>query len=208
MTGLVKPVAAAGYSSVVLDIVALVLAAWNLCDGTANENPPEVDQQDWDRLSAALDKLDLLPPVPGVISGPGARVEHFLLNTTLSHLQAAEAEAEMGCDPDGCKAHIEAFSARAEAAEAEVSKLKAQVEWQPIETAPRDGRAILIAAYGAVHIVRWAHSMRSRRSARSFPWLADEGGNAWRDDVPTHWRPLPAPPSQARALSDEVNDGQ
>lgn len=64
---------------VTADIVALVRAAWNLCDGTANENPPEVDQDDWDTLSAALYKLDRLPAPKGVIAGPGAKVEYFLL---------------------------------------------------------------------------------------------------------------------------------
>lgn len=64
------------------EIIAIVSnlarAAWNLCDGTANENPPEVDQRDWNRLSEALDRIDALPPVPGVIAGPGAKIEHAL----------------------------------------------------------------------------------------------------------------------------------
>lgn len=64
-----------------IDIVSnLARAAWNLCDGTANENPPEVDQQDWDRLSAALDRIEALPPVPGVVAGPGAKIEYALLS--------------------------------------------------------------------------------------------------------------------------------
>ncbi|HWU19341.1 MAG TPA: hypothetical protein VN155_16795 [Devosia sp.] len=75
------------------DIRDLIRVAWVLCDNTANENPPEVDQQDWDALSKALDKLDQLPTPPDVIAGPAAKVEYAL--RALSSNSEGEAVAQM-----------------------------------------------------------------------------------------------------------------
>lgn len=70
-------------------------------------------------------------------------------------------------------------------------------QWQPIETAPRDGTVVL--AYNA----RGARSGHRHFFAFSDPapegqcWAAEAG---WREpgrdwpSYPTHWMPLPAPP--------------
>lgn len=42
-------------------LLALGRAAWSLLDNTANSDPPEVEQADWDKLSAAMMRLDELP---------------------------------------------------------------------------------------------------------------------------------------------------
>jgi len=99
-----------------------------------------------------------------------------------------------------------ASNARADAAEAEVSKLKAQVDWQPIETAPKDGD-FLVWANG------WPHPHMARRTPDGHRILTSlMGMTCWPTagiGLPaTHWRSISTPPSQARALSDEVNDGQ
>ena len=82
------------------------------------------------------------------------------------------------------------------------------MEWQPIETAPRDGTAVL------VHRIIWP-GLPSGRSEECngyntyvAAWWAEEcEGGAWvcyMDAVydplcpidPTHWMPLPAAPSE------------
>jgi len=94
------------------------------------------------------------------------------------------------------------------AAEAEVSKLKAQVEWQPIETAPRDGRKVDL--WASFEKSGWRRVSDAHWNATLGDWqLGQYNASDYmtRPEI-THWRPLPAPPTQSRALSDEVNDGQ
>ena len=68
--------------------------AWCLLDSTANENPPEVPQEDWNALSESMDKLEALIPAsegpcwPGVAArllanpplAPGGDVREALEN--------------------------------------------------------------------------------------------------------------------------------
>ena len=59
--------------------------------------------------------------------------------------------------------------------------------WQPIETAPRDGTLILVAVkhIGCDVVSFWGAG-----------WRETTNGLMLRDE-PTHWQPLPAPPSDA-----------
>lgn len=59
-------------------------------------------------------------------------------------------------------------------------------EWQPIETAPRDGRAYLVVD----EIVDMGH--RAQIAFWSGAWLSTDGKK--RTLNPTHWMPLPEPP--------------
>lgn len=66
------------------------------------------------------------------------------------------------------------------------------VGWQPIETAPRDGTWILM--YRAHDIAQ------ARRQIDVFSKNKEWGGIGWAygdDAQPTHWIPLPAPPTDA-----------
>lgn len=75
-------------------------------------------------------------------------------------------------------------------------------EWQPIETAPRDGTIIILGKYGSVS--RAAYYGRSLKAFNAcaeirFPWVfldSTNGVNAMAADEtgPTHWQPLPSPP--------------
>lgn len=82
-------------------------------------------------------------------------------------------------------------------------------EWQPIKTAPRDGRKILVfepkeEIFGGnwVDVVFWGYNGHARG------WLAanDEHLSC---DHPTHWMPLPDPPSAVGGgLTADVKQNQ
>ena len=65
-----------------------------------------------------------------------------------------------------------------------------KMEWQPIETAPKDGAEALVwgpkqdCAYLAVWNDGW--------------WVVDVHPDPWTEllSSPTHWMPLPAPPHE------------
>jgi len=76
-------------------------------------------------------------------------------------------------------------------------------EWQPIATAPKDGRRILLwdARKNVVVSGSW-HSDSGRDDPGGYEppwswWVADEDVIMWDsgpDDHPTHWMSLPEPP--------------
>jgi hypothetical protein len=64
-------------------------------------------------------------------------------------------------------------------------------EWQPIETAPRDGRRVLlfVPPYGpSTGHYRDDHNWGESASS----WFAHSVLN--KEAEPTHWQPLPSPP--------------
>lgn len=67
-------------------------------------------------------------------------------------------------------------------------------EWQPIETAPKDGSYVLVWAESGHEFARWFRAGEC--------WIrAEDMQNLWGEDAPTHWMPLPAPPSTDRSPS-------
>lgn len=85
------------------------------------------------------------------------------------------------------------------AAQAVREALAARDEWMPIETAPKDGREVLLwlgSPWSKVEKARWYA-----------PWKNWQAGvipaDPVREDcygigsaVPTHWQPLPTPPKE------------
>ena len=72
-------------------------------------------------------------------------------------------------------------------------------QWQPIETVPRDGRQVLFwTPNGGIHIapaVPQPDRGHLRRLNRDVYIETGEWPNAgWN---PTHWMPLPAPPTES-----------
>src|SRR4051794_12290144 len=76
-------------------------------------------------------------------------------------------------------------------------------EWQPIETAPRDGTSILVCrdnGCGWDYAVVWWWD-----EGGDYPWVI---GNIPNDDAiadgrPEYWMPLPAPPAGGRRMTEQ-----
>jgi hypothetical protein len=64
------------------------------------------------------------------------------------------------------------------------------IEWQPIETAPKDGTLILV--WRAAVLDRVAHHGIDMWSDKSQAWWS-----SLPSQQPTHWMPLPEPPRNA-----------
>lgn len=77
------------------------------------------------------------------------------------------------------------------------------LDWQPIESAPRDGTAIMVwppSRPGTMTCAVWAN--RRTPFARLWPYwqrLDLSGHERSRAIPPTHWAPLPAPPAEPTA---------
>ena len=73
-------------------------------------------------------------------------------------------------------------------------------EWQPIETAPKDGTAILVTCGELFAVVEWDEHAASYPSNEGVGWR-DAGDIGWagtQGHMPTHWMPLPQPPEQGQ----------
>ena len=65
-------------------------------------------------------------------------------------------------------------------------------EWQPIETAPKDGSLIMIGRLGWAMPARW----RFYETLGSGYWVFSNNQHIKKtDSQPTHWMPLPEPPN-------------
>ena len=58
------------------------------------------------------------------------------------------------------------------------------MEWQPIDTAPKDGRNVLVFDGEPEPYIAWWHLTNAE-------WRASDGAVS-----PTHWHPLPPPPEE------------
>ena len=77
----------------------------------------------------------------------------------------------------------------------------ADMEWMPMETAPKDGTPFL-----AYWLRRYSDGQRYE-AAQGYVvahFMGDRLFPSWvqSDDYPTHWRPLPAPPLAAPASTE------
>ena len=80
-------------------------------------------------------------------------------------------------------------------------------EWQPIDTAPKDGRTILLGRYNSLNKWRTMRGQWFSASTIAEEWEDDECEEGWyetsveSDDIPncwatnpSHWMPLPEQP--------------
>lgn len=68
---------------------------------------------------------------------------------------------------------------------------QALIEWQPIETAPKDGTAVIVATDAGIHRCIWHEDIWSVDDQKFGPYPLRRYCKA------THWMPLPAPPEAA-----------
>ena len=73
--------------------------------------------------------------------------------------------------------------------------------WLPIETAPKDGTKILVFCprLGACGPATWDTCQYAKKPRTFWTHWGERifGTTRVRDDQPTHWMPLPAPPQGA-----------
>lgn len=73
-------------------------------------------------------------------------------------------------------------------------------EWQPIETAPMDGTAVLVyredaGVFTAHYVEDDAHLSSPMNPPEGDCYWFTTGGEDLTDDMPTHWMPLPDAPN-------------
>jgi hypothetical protein len=81
--------------------------------------------------------------------------------------------------------------------QAENEKLKSSMEWQPIETAPKDGSLILCGNKMEIAIASWSTSawVSKKQDDGSYgAWLVFDARSDSETISPSHWMPLPDPP--------------
>ena len=61
-------------------------------------------------------------------------------------------------------------------------------EWQPIETAPKDGTKVLFWHNGDIHLAWWRKNILGQEGFGGYGWSYAEFS------MPTHWMPSPEPP--------------
>ena len=74
------------------------------------------------------------------------------------------------------------------------------MEWQPIDTAPRDGTRVLLSNAHGVWMAEYRPVCTSGYRPDS-PWFSvmlnhEHIPRVGRHNKPTHWMPLPEPPSE------------
>jgi len=67
-----------------------------------------------------------------------------------------------------------------------------ETAWQPIETAPKDGTFVLLwlgPHWETAEVLQWSEEENA--------WIDRHHGALIGSLVPTHWQPLPTPPTAA-----------
>lgn len=70
------------------------------------------------------------------------------------------------------------------------------MDWQPIETAPKDGTHIIALRPTDPPHVESMYWARYEDADRDGDWHWSYDGDSPREGSPTHWMPLPPPPKE------------
>ena len=72
--------------------------------------------------------------------------------------------------------------------------------WQPIETAPKDRPILLFCRYEPVGIgIWWCNTWHWWADGAALEYMSDFGSEYKQFGPPSHWMPLPEPPTQDSA---------
>ena len=84
----------------------------------------------------------------------------------------------------------------------EIERLKTRMQWQSIETAPKDGRYLMVGNEDGVWVACYTPTFQSGFKPDN-PWISlmlnhrhIEKVKRNYSGVPTHWMPLPPPPEK------------
>lgn len=70
------------------------------------------------------------------------------------------------------------------------------MEWQSIETAPKDGSQLLLGGPGWADVGSWRVDLNGEKDEGwSCEWVKSWGYEEYAYCKPTHWQPRPEPPS-------------
>ena len=142
-----------------------------------------------DTQPEAMDLADWLEAVGG---GPSAKRCAALLRE--QHTRIAELESELEAVGAGGVSGPLMGRAAPPTAQAE--------GWRPIETAPKDGALIVLGARNGVWLGKYVPVYQSGYRPEN-PWssmLLNHDYMAERYTRPTHWMPLPPPPTSAEGV--------
>jgi hypothetical protein len=70
-------------------------------------------------------------------------------------------------------------------------------EWQPIETAPKDGSLMLVFMRDEAITRMWQYEDGDRSKLMALAYWTNHNGGGWvsyHPGIPAFWMPLPAPP--------------
>lgn len=98
-------------------------------------------------------------------------------------------EEWIGCTSCGATTAIEVWNRRVPDQSSAVRIEALEQQWQPIETAPRDGTRIILSWGGVSCVGYYLDNSRSKA-----PWQGWEvpSMELWPSGQPTHWMPFPA----------------
>ena len=82
-------------------------------------------------------------------------------------------------------------------------------DWQPIETAPKDGSKVLLVVRGRVHIGSYFNTVRIEHGVEVSRHEGWNWGDIWLSlyldkPQPTHWMPLPPVPVPEPAVEESA----
>jgi hypothetical protein len=148
-----------------------------------------------DTLRRQHAEIELLKATASSNYGRGHVDAHSMASARVEELEA-EVEA-LKADRDSWMqqasdrvADAVAFAKEADGLRAEIEALRKDAEWQPIETAPKDGKRILILdSDGQRQVAGFCRVI----GCDFYAWVIANDMHITAD-MATHWKPLPPPP--------------